>query len=408
MKTLFKIFLVLVLLMPVVKAQELAPPVELYFITVNAPSSPIINCILSIQSQGWGDTSGTNSPGPYFLTNDYTNSVYTPDVNNMGTQSAGFDFITARTLVGGIPQYPIFTYGLYKVTSNETNKYFYLDYTDFRIGYYILYNPPSSGHNIDLWIKYDYNKDSLYYSSSGSGYYNIGNGQLLNFWDIKQKGTQLTSSFPDYWENCLAVVNDGDNHPRLVWGPYPDAGSLLGTITGYKIYRSANYNIGQPPGSFSLLETVDSDVFQYVDNTVTLGGGYSARSYFVTCVFEDIQEKVGETGSTDTVEVRLTIPWKRRSSNSSYQSNFEYKLQQNYPNPFNPATTIEFTLKENSVVSLRVFDILGREVAVIINDLLIAGNHQVVFDGHNLESGIYFYEIITDKFRDVKKLILLK
>jgi hypothetical protein len=145
-----------------------------------------------------------------------------------------------------------------------------------------------------------------------------------------------------------------------------------------------------------------------VDNTVTLGGGYSARSYFVTCVFEDIQEKVGETGSTDTVEVRLTIPWKRRSSNSSYQSNFEYKLQQNYPNPFNPATTIEFTLKENSVVSLRVFDILGREVAAIINDLLIAGNHQVVFDGHNLESGIYFYEIITDKFRDVKKLILLK
>ena len=85
-----------------------------------------------------------------------------------------------------------------------------------------------------------------------------------------------------------------------------------------------------------------------------------------------------------------------------------YSLNQNYPNPFNPVTTIEFTLKESSVVSLRVFDILGREVATIINEVLEAGFHQVEFDGGDLQSGIYFYEIQANNFRDVKKLILLK
>ena len=90
------------------------------------------------------------------------------------------------------------------------------------------------------------------------------------------------------------------------------------------------------------------------------------------------------------------------------ESNRDFRLSQNFPNPFNPVTTIEFTLKESSIVSLRVFDILGREVMSIINELFEAGIHQVEFDGGNLDSGVYFYEIQANNFRDVKKLILLK
>jgi hypothetical protein len=99
------------------------------------------------------------------------------------------------------------------------------------------------------------------------------------------------------------------------------------------------------------------------------------------------------------------LQWK----NSAKESNdLYYNLKQNFPNPFNPVTTIGFTLKESSIVSLRVFDILGREVKTIINERLEAGIHQAEFDGGNLESGVYFYEIQANNFRDVKKLILLK
>ena len=100
------------------------------------------------------------------------------------------------------------------------------------------------------------------------------------------------------------------------------------------------------------------------------------------------------------------IQWK--ISNEESNEDLSYDLKQNYPNPFNPVTTIEFTLKESSVVSLRVFDILGREVKSVINEMLEAGIHQVEFNGGDLESGIYFYEIQAGNFRDVKKLILLK
>ena len=87
---------------------------------------------------------------------------------------------------------------------------------------------------------------------------------------------------------------------------------------------------------------------------------------------------------------------------------FDYNLKQNYPNPFNPKTQICFSLKENSFVSLKVFDVLGKEIIVLVNQVLNAGNHQVEFDGNNFDSGIYFYEIKTSNFRDIKKLILVK
>ena len=98
------------------------------------------------------------------------------------------------------------------------------------------------------------------------------------------------------------------------------------------------------------------------------------------------------------------------SDESSLVNNkqYVYQLEQNYPNPFNPTTVISFSLKDDSFVTLRVFDILGREVAMLLSERIESGLHQVQFDGSNLESGIYFYEIRANDFRDVKKFILQK
>lgn len=87
----------------------------------------------------------------------------------------------------------------------------------------------------------------------------------------------------------------------------------------------------------------------------------------------------------------------------------EFLLMQNYPNSFNPITIINYELSESGKISLKVFDLLGREVAVLADEIKPAGRYSVEFNGSNLSSGIYFYKLSTESgFTDTKKLILFK
>ena len=83
-------------------------------------------------------------------------------------------------------------------------------------------------------------------------------------------------------------------------------------------------------------------------------------------------------------------------------------LAQNYPNPFNPRTTIEFTLPVSGRIKLVVFNIHGQRIKVLLDEILSVGSHSLIWDASNLASGIYFYEIISKNFRDIKKAILIK
>jgi hypothetical protein len=85
-----------------------------------------------------------------------------------------------------------------------------------------------------------------------------------------------------------------------------------------------------------------------------------------------------------------------------------FALQQNYPNPFNPSTTIEFSVPAASFVSLKVCDLLGREVSTIVNQMLTPGVYKETFDGTGLTSGVYFYRLRAGNFVETKKLILQK
>jgi hypothetical protein len=85
-----------------------------------------------------------------------------------------------------------------------------------------------------------------------------------------------------------------------------------------------------------------------------------------------------------------------------------YDLQQNYPNPFNPTTVISYQLPVNGYVTLKVFDLLGREVAVLVNEKKEARSHTVHFDGSGLSSGVYFYQLRGGDFVKTRKLILQK
>ncbi len=86
----------------------------------------------------------------------------------------------------------------------------------------------------------------------------------------------------------------------------------------------------------------------------------------------------------------------------------EFQLDQNYPNPFNPTTTIKYQVPFKSNVSIKIFDILGREVEVLVDEIKDAGFYNVLFDASKLTSGVYFYSMQTENYSNIKKLVLLK
>ena len=85
-----------------------------------------------------------------------------------------------------------------------------------------------------------------------------------------------------------------------------------------------------------------------------------------------------------------------------------YSLLQNYPNPFNPTTTISYQIPKTGLVSLKVYDVLGREVAILVNEEKTFGKYKVEFNGSKLSSGIYLYRIQAGNYSSVKKMVLIK
>lgn len=117
---------------------------------------------------------------------------------------------------------------------------------------------------------------------------------------------------------------------------------------------------------------------------------------FIPEVFGNVIIHVWEINFVETgIETTNNIP-------------YEFKLEQNYPNPFNPSTKIEFSIPERSFVSLKIYDVLGREVSKLANGEMQAGLHSVNFNASGLSTGIYFYKIEAGNFIKVKKMSLLK
>jgi len=94
--------------------------------------------------------------------------------------------------------------------------------------------------------------------------------------------------------------------------------------------------------------------------------------------------------------------------NVSYDVPAEFVLSQNYPNPFNPSTRINYFVPQESFVSVKVYDFLGREVMTLVNETRAVGSYEIVFDASSLPSGTYFYTLIAENYSSTKKMILIK
>ncbi len=148
----------------------------------------------------------------------------------------------------------------------------------------------------------------------------------------------------------------------------------------------------------------------------------NSSTVFINSSFTQIQSSSIQTGQTVNV-------WASQSQNGSLQAvqvqqisgsitsvdngNKEsvpttFELKQNYPNPFNPSTSISFTMAKTENVTLKIFNIIGQEVATLINGQMSAGSHLVTFNAANLASGIYFYQLKAGSQIAIKKMVLLK
>jgi hypothetical protein len=147
------------------------------------------------------------------------------------------------------------------------------------------------------------------------------------------------------------------------------------------------------------------------DSTVTLNEAVAAYMYL--CVEEDRSAGVHNPQFTIALLQTAINVMRGVITDVADENQFvpnAYELGQNYPNPFNPTTTINYSIKETGKVELKVFDMLGREVAVLVNKTMAPGKYQAVLDGANLASGVYFYRIIAGngQFQQVKKMLLMK
>lgn len=131
--------------------------------------------------------------------------------------------------------------------------------------------------------------------------------------------------------------------------------------------------------------TFSNPVINTQTNTITLSSDVASNFIIIT----------GTTVVTDTQDENNQVP-------------NEYALAQNYPNPFNPSTTINYSITEDGFVKLAVYNMLGEEVAIIVNETQKAGNYDIAFNAVNLPSGVYVYRIESAKFTAARKMLLIK
>jgi len=151
----------------------------------------------------------------------------------------------------------------------------------------------------------------------------------------------------------------------------------------------------------------------YTSNTTVKGTSATGRNVHAHSDLSsgDGCVQINTPGSTYTTLPNICIVINPEISGISQKGNeipAKYELAQNYPNPFNPTTKINFAIPKQGLVTLKVYDVLGREVANLVNEVKTAGNYIVDFDASYLASGVYFYKLEVNGFSDVKRLMLIK
>ena len=201
---------------------------------------------------------------------------------------------------------------------------------------------------------------------------------------IVESNVTVTS---DSWDRGLLLADNHD-HPQLIWSDYP-----TGPANYYKIYKKLD------SGSWQFADSVTGH--SWTDNSLTYSdnqGQNPNRVYYYV--------KLNGTQTSNTVDAEVNKS--RGKIIPPVLNPIAYKLDQNYPNPFNPTTTVSYSLKNDGFVSLKVYNILGQQVAALVNENQKTGYYSITFNASNFPSGVYIYSISTPGFNASRKMLLIK
>ncbi len=220
--------------------------------------------------------------------------------------------------------------------------------------------------------------------------------------------------------------------PDLDWIEIYNPTATQVDLTGYKIYDEGGFTGTKPKKEFPSGTIIPAGGFYVIvtdEDGVTVGSKFGLSSNGEQVWLENPSGIVIDTitfpampvattsygrlpdgGETKQIFTTITRGTSNNATNvgDDFNSVLEYNLNQNYPNPFNPTTTISFTIPAASNVSLKVFNVLGKEVATLVNETKSAGNYSINFNASGLNSGVYFYQLTTDNFTSTKKFTLMK
>ncbi|NWF90025.1 MAG: T9SS type A sorting domain-containing protein [Ignavibacteriaceae bacterium] len=346
-----------------------------------------------------------------------TTTVYSGQVFNAGKVIAvGGSAKAYMTLDSGATWIPL--------TTNIPGNYFVVRFLNDTIGVIAGYNSPSPVASkttdggltwtaLTLPVEFEGNsiwgvgfKDENKFWLSGINgalYYTLDGGTTWNTTDVVTANTLYSIAIVDndLWiSGSNGTILKGFSDPEvpvelisfdatvsankvtLVWKTATEQNNK-----GFEVERKLNgenwTSIGFVHGKGTTSET---SVYSFSDNLTR-----SSKAWYRL----KQQDFNGSYEYSKIVEVNLSLPTK-------------FDLAQNYPNPFNPTTSIKYSLAAKSMVELKIYNILGKEIVKLVNDVQDAGNYEVKFNAQNLSSGVYFYELNAGSFSAKKKMMLIK
>ena len=215
---------------------------------------------------------------------------------------------------------------------------------------------------------------------------------------------------------------EGENimRPIITWNHNKEPDMLRTDLKKrYKIWRATQTNMNYVPTSYTLLKTLDIDsgtAPSYIDTSIIGWGSawpgmgeqteYPVR-YSVQAIDTNNDASV-QSDFGSAIGLKNCWPCSEGARIEPGEIPETYNLYENYPNPFNPETKIKFDLPIDNNVTIKVYNILGKEIYTLVNDFKQAGRYLISFNGSNLSSGIYYYRIKAGEFEQVRKMILMK
>lgn len=298
------------------------------------------------------------------------------------------------------------TNGINEGNSGANQVWNFANLTEISTPVSVTYHAPSSGSGSSNFpgatLSQEIDGSWSYIKDEGNAYFSMGmyTKDMLRTFSDEQKLMQFPFSYNSSFNDTYKSLTSAEELEIYSHGTTNVVADAWGTLT----LPSGTYN------NALRIKTVTNNT----DTMVTSGGSFvfgsttTSYSWYVSGIkvpVFGITYIVGDFFSTKAVSYVTQFSTSIQQNTQTAES---YKLEQNYPNPFNPSTSINFSIPKSGFATLKVYDILGKEVATLVNGNLNAGSYSAEFNASNLTSGVYFYKLETEGFTSVKKMSLVK